>query len=676
MSTVRPLLPTLTLGLALAALAGCTTGGDEPQDDGLGTQDGVTYQDTDGDTIIDAHEGLIDNDGDESPNYDDTDSDGDQIPDSYEAGDEDPLTLPFDSDEDGTPDFLDTDSDNNGITDREEAGTSPTNPVDTDGDGTPDFADLDNDGDSLTDSVEIGDSPGDPRDSDFDGRPDYMDTDSDGDTIQDQYEAGVGAFDPEPRDTDEDGIPDYLDTDSDDDGIDDRDEAHLECADCPPRDLDGDGLGDFIDADADGDGLADDEELRGADGALNTGDETDPYDSDSDGDGYTDGAEQIGGSNPNNPNDWPEGIYVVVEERSTTEENFTFTLDLNVADIIFVLDTTCSMSGTLTSVASSFSYLVTEISATIPNVAFGVVQFRDYNDQGFGSGTDLPFYLEQQVTTDTGLVQAALSSLYASGGSDGPESSMEALYQTVTGVGYDQDCDDAYDMQDDVKPFIPSPYDAFGGTVSGVYDPTVPDTGEGGGVGFRPYSLPIIVWASDNYVRDPEAGYGTPPLCSEPAAFSTTRDAVLAAGAKVIAIDVTTANLFLPQALEMVYATDSLADLDGDGLAEEPLAFTGTSASVVASILEGIPNLASSGVFDVTLEVPNDEHGFVAAISPQEGFADVPVGSSVSFSLTFQGVIAATTEDQLYHLDLNVLGDGVTLLDQKQIIVVVPGSAN
>ncbi len=676
-SAFHPLVPAALLTAAVA-LQGCApTEEDDDTDSSVGNQDGVVYTDTDGDTIIDAHEGSIDNDGDGVANLEDLDSDADVIPDAYEAGDENPLTLPFDTDQDGTQDYLDPDSDNNGIQDRQEAGNNPQAPVDTDMDGTPDFADLDNDGDGIPDSTEIGGNAASPRDSDYDGRPDYMDTDSDGDTIGDLYEGGIGAYDPNPTDTDGDGTPDYLDEDSDDDGIEDRDEAALDCADCPPRDLDGDGLFDFEDADSDGDGVSDYEEERGPDGILSNGDETDPYNEDSDGDGYTDGAELVGDSNPNNPNDWPDGIYVIVEERSTTENLFTFVTDINVADVVFVLDTTGSMSGTLSTVSANFVEVVSQVSATIPNVAFSVTHFNDYNYGSCGSGTDRPFYLTTQVTTDTSLVQTALSSLVATGGGDGPESSLEAMYQAITGAGFDQDCNDTFDSTTDVKPFVPSPYDAFAGTAPGIYDPTVEGTGEGGGVGFRDFSLPILIWAADTDARDADTGsYQVPGACSSPTGHAQLVEATLAAGAKLIGIDVGYGNYFINSITDLLYETDSVADLDGDGIAEEPLGFVGTGVSVITSIVEGIEGLAATGTFDVTLDIPNDEHGFVTGISPPEGYPDVPTGTSVSFTLDFAGVVAASTEDQIFPLDLNVMGDGVTLLDQKQIIIVVPGTNN
>jgi len=96
--------------------------------------------DADGDTILNKDEdipGHEDADGDGVQNKADTDSDNDGIPDSTEAGDSDPNTLPVDSDDDGLPDFIDPDSDGDGYFDSEE-GTG-----DSDGDGIPDYRDPD-----------------------------------------------------------------------------------------------------------------------------------------------------------------------------------------------------------------------------------------------------------------------------------------------------------------------------------------------------------------------------------------------------------------------------------------------------------------------------------------------------------------------------------------------------
>ena len=214
-------------------------------------------QDTDGDGIPDAIEGLGDSDGDGFGDWVDSDSDGDGVEDIYEGT--------ADPDHDGIPNYLDEDSDNDGIPDSEEGASEDGEPPpDTDGDGDPDYMDPDSDGDGIPDAVEAGededgDGVPDTPDTDGDGVPDYLDDDSDGDGIHDGEEAGDDFTNP--TDTDGDGVPDYLDEDSDGDGVPDEEEGTI--------DHDGDGVPDYLDEDSDDDGIPDGEDDdRDGDGVL------------------------------------------------------------------------------------------------------------------------------------------------------------------------------------------------------------------------------------------------------------------------------------------------------------------------------------------------------------------------------------------------------------------------
>jgi hypothetical protein len=126
--------------------------------------------------MLDREEGSVDADGDGIPNFRDTDSDDDGVPDGDEGF--------ADADGDGTPDFIDADSNGGG---------SPLRRfligflMDSDEDGIPDFRDedllatlpCDVDGDGDIDTFDIrailaarysGAIPGDTRDADGDGR--------------------------------------------------------------------------------------------------------------------------------------------------------------------------------------------------------------------------------------------------------------------------------------------------------------------------------------------------------------------------------------------------------------------------------------------------------------------------------------------------------------------------
>ncbi len=684
--------------LVALAIAGCGGGdGSSPQDDVQ-----VVYPDADGDTIMDHHEAgwgdsldgggigtgagttttasgattaptetvpayqTEDFDGDGTPNYLDEDSDDDGIPDAVEAGDADLFTLPLDSDLDLWPNFLDLDSDGNCVDDAVEGDG------DLDGDARGDFRDLDNDGDGILDTIEIGLDCAMP-DTDSDGVPDFEDQDSDGDGIADLWEGATTPFDPEPVDTDGDGTPDYLDLDSDGDGIPDDWEGGDGPLWEPPPDTDGDGIYDFADTDSDGDGLTDQEE-RDVYG-------TDHLSEDSDGDGFTDGAEVLTGADPLDPNSIIEGIYVVVPERTDVDEVFSFTLNVQKGDIAFLLDTTCSMGSTLGAMSGEFATLVGDISAVIPDANYAVASFDDYAMAPFGwvSYGDKPFHLNQQVTSDTAAVQSALNGLSLHGGNDGPESSTEAIYQALTGAGYDMNCNGAYDPSTDVLPFIADPADPFGGTAGGWYNPYVTGTGSLGGVGFRPNAMPIVVYATDNEMRN-AATFSTPGGCPADADGAAVAAAASALGARLIGVCATSGGIcgnVTSQMTGLANATGSFADLDGDGVADDPLVFTwgGSNAAFRNTIVGAVDDLIQSvGFNEITLQVVNDTQGFVVDIQPPVQYvAGAVVGQQVDFTLTFRGADAASTEDELHQLTLEVYGDGTVLLDTLDIFVLVPG---
>ncbi|MFN3850360.1 MAG: hypothetical protein ACK4NY_13075 [Spirosomataceae bacterium] len=166
----------------------------------------------------------------------DTDKDGiaDPVDGSVLYGDANSPT-PRNSDTDATPDYRDTDADGDGLTDLVEGLT------DTDNDGTPNYLDLDSDCDGTPDATDLR-----PLDTDNDGIANAVDTDDDGDGILDTLDSSL-------LDTDNDGLTNCADTDDDADGIPDT-------TDTLPLDTDNDSIPNETDPDDDNDGLLDTQE--------------------------------------------------------------------------------------------------------------------------------------------------------------------------------------------------------------------------------------------------------------------------------------------------------------------------------------------------------------------------------------------------------------------------------
>lgn len=677
----------------IALLGACSS----PSDDGNGSADagqpGIDAlsdcTDSDGDFISDFHEGPdgTDTDGDGTADIADSDSDGDNREDSFEAGDNDPCSTPSDTDSDGIPDFRDTDSDGNGILDSDEQSG------DSDGDGIPDIYDLDDDGDSISDVEEIGD-PNDPNDTDGDGTPDWRDDDADGDGIPDIVEGSL--------DWDDDGIPSAADVDSDGDGIPDAIEAGPDPT--MPVDADGDGFDDYADPDSDNDGLSDGQEDTNQDGVLDPG-ESDPTQEDTDMDGFPDVVEWAAGTDPSDPNsvlDADDFFFLLPYESDPNsaileEGNLDFSTTIIKADVFFEIDTTGSMGGVITTLQDSLqSLIVPNLDAVIDDAAMGVASFRDFPLGGFGSGGDLPFLLGQRITTSITDVQNGLNGLFAAGGSDIPESGLEALYQTVTGEGV------AW----------------FSGTVGSVpkfdalegYDPA---RGHGllSGAGFRAGALPIVVHATDAPYHE-----GEEYIAAGVTEAHTRDDAVAAAQAmgarfiglitqgqnkeplKSIARD--TGALVSPEAwgpFETQCHTGLLGALeppDVDGLC--PLVFTMgfNGGGVDLQIVEGIESLVRFAALDISglpVADPNElpminTARFITAITPVgppppgsvisgDVFENVLPGQPVRFTVTAQNTFfPGGRQARLFRVTIRVMGSSVTVLDERDVFIVVPAA--
>jgi hypothetical protein len=663
------------------------------RDGGAATDSGpVDFADADGDGISDEWEGArdeVDTDGDGTPDYLDSDSDGDGIPDSVEgrAFNGGP---PADSDSDGTYDFRDLDSDDNGIPDSDELDD------DIDGDGLGAYADLDDDGDFINDAVEIGGNPAAPVDTDGDGAPDFQDVDSDNDTIADLHEGVL--------DTDADGTPDRFDADSDDDGIPDSEEAGDADWRTPPIDSDMDVIADFRDTDSDGDGIGDADEATYG---------TDPRRADTDGDGVSDLVE-IAACPPGdascamdatNPDSSPRsrGDFVFFEPYMMpplpTRDTLDFATDIRVADVYFLIDTTGSMGGPIGNVRTSLSAaggIIDQVRAEIPDTWFGVGEFKDYNACSYGSGGDFAYANRQDVSESPAASQSAINGLSASGGFDGPESGVAALYAAASGLG------------------LPGRSLSTGGSLPARGDCP---PGTFGYPCFRGGAVPIVVMITDvpqhngpacgaEWFSPGECAYGSttcpaggsPPIGAPTPTFAET---VAAANAnRIRVIGVTTSGGFRGDLDALATGTGAV---DAAGA---PLVSVATGGTVSASVVNQIRSLARATRFDISVEYLDDPAdgvdswaAFVDHIEANtagdaargcapraaedtdgDGYLDtfrgVESGTRVCFDIVVKqnDTVMPTLEPQIFQATLRVLGDGFTELDRRDVFFLVPGT--
>lgn len=737
MTSSRP--PTSSRVLAVAAVAtligllpGCpsdppVTTRDAGNDSAIGHVRCSSVDDPDRDNISREDEGEGDADGDGLPNYNDPDADGDTIPDIVEAGDADCSTPPVDTDRDGIPDFLDLDSNGDGIPDRDQAES------DLDGDGIPDALDIDIDGDGISNLIEVGPDPSSPIDTDGDGIPDFRDDDSDNDTILDRHEGG-GDIDrdgiPNFRDldSDADGIEDAVEAGDGDlstpphfcaNEVDPTtcNAAGTECTVSP------DEYPDYLDFDSDNDGLGDAEEV-----ALGTN----LCGIDSDGDGQSDLAE--GAYEQYNCPDHTTGtdcgcatspsctiparhFYVVLPYGDAPiQRNLEFGTTISVADIFFITDTTGSMSGTVNNVKRSVAGaggIIERIADTIPDAWVGGGQFDDMPFGSYGGGSDEPFILAIGMTPPerSASVQTAFNAISMHGGADGPESGTQALWQIITGEG-------------NTWMYSGSRY-----TIAAHRDACL--DGGWGAPCFRDGALPIVVLFTDicQHNGPPDEDPSCDPytgITPAPALWTDTMAAMNRRGARFIGVNAsgsyTCATTTAPDDynpcwfLKRTANETGTVDLDGNPLVYD-LPNTASTTDFADSVVEAIETVATRVALDVDTALRDDSsdtervdarsfikrrtpacnsdvagepstsdcwaeptgvtHDQAIATFDLSTFYGVVPGTRVTFRITFQNDFYVNPDfrTKLFVAFIDVRGGGTTVLDTRQVFVVVPAGS-
>jgi len=636
----------------------------------------VPAADADGDGISDVDEGRAENrdtDGDGTPDYLDDDSDGDGIFDSVEAGDADTNTPPEDADMDGNPNFTDDDSDGNGIIDSTE-GIS-----DADGDGIEDFRDTDDDNDRVDDSAEIGD-PAAPSDFDGDGLPDFRQPDSDGDFIMDGDER--------PRtgdavDTDGDGVPDWQDDDSDGDGWLDSEEAGDEDIRTLPADTDMDGTPDFRDVDSDNDGLSDaDERVAG----------TLPTSADSDMDGVSDLIEVGAGTDPldgtDNPRARGDFVFEVpyMEAPTPTSDDLAFSTELRKVDIYIMVDRSGSMTSEITSVRDNIQTVLNNL--TCPS-AGGTGDPADCIEDlwagiasvGYAGSPSTAYVHHLDVQPNPAIVGPALATAEPGGCCD--ETMTLATWGAATGMA-----SSAADTTGCADAALTTAFPAKDCSMSPA---AMAGLGGTGYPCFRDGALPVVMLATD---EAPWMGAGTHHCPTIPVAVA----ALNAISAKLIGIIGNTTAADVRTDLEAMASGTGAVDTSGT-----PLVFPGADASAAMAIENAVRTLANAVRVDISavpVDDPSDSVDAVASFvdhletlqlgtaectdmlmeadSNMDGFPDlyqqVLFGTPVCWRIFAKqnDTVMPTAEPQVFTATIQVYGDGVTLLDERDVFFLVP----
>lgn len=391
-------------------------------------------------------------------------------------------------------------------------------------------------------------------------------------------------------------------------------------------------------------------------------------------------------SNPAVGNVTPTSITASLADGQAHHETVSITLPntgavTNLVDVFLLFDDTGSFVNNSPLVRAAFPTIIAQLQAALPGIdlGFGVGRFEEYGNFAYEYSTGRPFILNQPIVAASTpgymtAIQAALNRTTPGYGGDQPETDIEALYQLVTGLGFDGnnngsvlDSGVAGLASTQLTPGNSGDVPSFASFQADLANSVLPAAGNVGGGGFRPGALPIILTATDTgfayqpFGETSITGVGgvTLPISaltgtSRPttpfnsgAGIQETITALNALGALVIGLGTNPqATLDPRQGLEALstltgavnHSTTTIANGTADPIAPgDPLYFqisSGFAGSVADGVVNAIQNAATNVAVNITVQASDPRVKIINHTGVQNSIGS---GQTATFDIEFVG---------------------------------------
>ncbi len=353
----------------------------------------------------------------------------------------------------------------------------------------------------------------------------------------------------------------------------------------------------------------------------------------------------------------------------------------NLVDVFLLFDDTGSFTNNSPIVRSAFPDIISQLQTSLPGIdlGFGVGRLEEYGNFAYEYATGRPFILNQPVVAASSAgymtaIQAALNRTTPGYGGDQPETDIEALYQLVTGKGFDgnnngttSDSGAAGLASTQLNPGSSGDVPSFASFTADPTNSVMAAAGNVGGAGFRSGALPIVLLATDTgFAYQPKGetsitGVGGVSLpitsftqTSRPttpfnngAGIQETITGLNALGALVIGLGTNPDATIDPrQGLEAIskltgatnQSTATIANGTANPIAPgDPLYFqiaSGFGASVANGVVSAIQNAVTNVAVDMELRASDPR---VRIINHTGILHSVRAGSTANFDVEFIG---------------------------------------
>ncbi len=353
----------------------------------------------------------------------------------------------------------------------------------------------------------------------------------------------------------------------------------------------------------------------------------------------------------------------------------------NMVDVFLLFDDTGSFTANSPIVRAAFPTIIESLQASLPgtNLGFGVGRLEEYGNFAAEFSSGRPFILNQPVVASSTpgfstAIQSALDRMAPGYGGDAPETDIEALFQLVSGRGFDGnnngtvlDSGPAGLASTQLAPGASGDVPSFASFTADPANGVLAPDGNVGGGGFRAGALPIILLATDTgFAYQPkgestiigsggislpitdliDASRASTPFSSG-AGIQETITGLNALGALVIGLGTQADPNFAPRSsLEAISkltgavnrSTATISNGTADQIAPgDPMYFqisSGFGTTVADGVVNAIQNAATNVAMDITVRASDPRVQIVNATGTLLG---IGAGQTASFDIQFTG---------------------------------------
>lgn len=133
-------------------------------------------------------------------------------------------------------------------------------------------------------------------------------------------------------------------------------------------------------------------------------------------------------------------------------------------DIAFAMDTTGSMSGSISAIKSTATQAMSTLGANGADFRIAVTEFKDHPVSPYGSPGDFPYRANSPFSNQGAVITGGLNMLFASGGNDWPESQYSGIMGAINaqGIGpWRADAKKSIIVMTDAPPHNPEPFTGY-----------------------------------------------------------------------------------------------------------------------------------------------------------------------------------------------------------------------